>query len=120
MIRILLQVGDSFLLQESAEDAITIGRATANHVVIRDPRVSRLHARIERAGDGVQVVDLVSANGTRLNGERIESDRLQIGDVLRIGPACLRVLEVDVSARRPTTRLRRASLRGRRRQFSLV
>src|SRR4030095_11744418 len=71
MIRILLQVGSSSLLREFADEAITIGRASTNHLVIGEPRVSRLHARLETTEDGVQVVDLKSGNGTRLNGERI-------------------------------------------------
>lgn len=123
MIRILLRVGNSPMLQEFADDAITIGRASTNHLVIGNPRVSRFHARLERSEDGVQVVDLQSGNGTRLNGERIESDRLQVGDILRIGPTVLRVLMIDVSREtrsRATTRLHRASLRRRKRQFSTV
>ena len=124
MIRILLQVGSSSLLQEFADEAITIGRASTNHLVIVEPRVSRLHARLEKTEDGVQVVDLKSGNGTRLNGERIESDRLRVGDVLRVGPTALRVLKIDVSREtttlKPTTRLHRASLRRRKRHFSTV
>jgi pSer/pThr/pTyr-binding forkhead associated (FHA) protein len=98
VIRLLLRVGDEDMPREFADDAIMIGRASTNHVVLASRRVSRLHARIEGTGDGAQIVDLRSGNGTRLNGEKIDSDRLLAGDILQIGPTCLRVVMVDVSA----------------------
>ena len=104
MIRLLLRVGDNPELQEFSGDLIRIGRASMNDLVIADPRVSRLHARIGRAGDGIQVVDLKSGNGTRVNGEKIGSCRLRVGDALQIGPMRLLVVHVDVT---PALRFRR-------------
>ncbi len=37
-------------------------------MVLGDPNVSRRHAELRRAGDGVVVTDLGSTNGTRVNG----------------------------------------------------
>ena len=42
---------------------ITIGRDTSNHLIVDDPRVSRLHARIELRRDKFVLVDQ-STNGT--------------------------------------------------------
>ena len=113
MIRIFLRIGENRLLQGFAGETIRIGRAPMNHLVICDPRVSRLHARIERAEDGIQVIDLKSGNGTRVNGEKIESERLRVGDALQIGPTRLRVVEIDVSgpAVAPTPSSRRKTRR---------
>jgi hypothetical protein len=49
----------------------TLGRAPDRDVVLAQFDVSRRHARLERRGDGWQVVDDGSANGTFLNGRRV-------------------------------------------------
>jgi ABC transport system ATP-binding/permease protein len=55
------------------------------------PHVSRLHASLTIAGDGVVLADLGSANGTYLNGRRIDRPTiLKPGDRIDIGPFSLR------------------------------
>lgn len=57
--------------------------------------VSRKHARfITDEQCGVQVVDLGSHNGTFVNGQRIESEKLRAGDHIRLGPVVLRLVYV--------------------------
>jgi len=97
MIRLKLHVGDDSAPRDFADETILIGRSPANHLVISDPRVSRQHARIERAGAAVRLVDLLSGNGTRWNGRRIESAFLKAGDEVEIGRARLRVLGVEAA-----------------------
>ncbi len=70
-------------------DEITIGRAVDNIIQITEKRSSRTHCRIEQIEDGYQVTDLGTANGTRVNGLRIEGsvdliagDEIEIGDML--------------------------------------
>ncbi len=63
----------------------TIGRAPANDLTIDNPAVSRQHARLEQRGASYWIVDLGSTNGTMVNGQRIESQALQEGDIIRIG-----------------------------------
>jgi pSer/pThr/pTyr-binding forkhead associated (FHA) protein len=59
-------------------------------VRIDDPRVSRLHARIEMRDDGVYVEDLGSRNGTLVDGEPVaKSRRLANGDEITIGTASI-------------------------------
>src|SRR5262252_1430773 len=65
---------------------MTIGRSSRNDICISDPFASRLHAEIRREGDHVTLVDLGSANGTYLNGQRVTgSIGLQPMDRVRIG-----------------------------------
>ena len=53
---------------------------------ISDPRMSSVHAAIERKdGDRYEVHDLDSRNGTWVNGERISSTYLLEGDIIRLG-----------------------------------
>jgi pSer/pThr/pTyr-binding forkhead associated (FHA) protein len=67
---------------------LTVGRDPSSDLVLNwDGQVSRLHARLERAGDDWTVVDDgLSRNGTFLNGERLSGRRpLRDGDTVRFG-----------------------------------
>ena len=52
-----------------------------------DREISRRHARVSRGADGLLTIeDLRSANGTFVNGERIDAPRtLHAGDVVKMG-----------------------------------
>jgi pSer/pThr/pTyr-binding forkhead associated (FHA) protein len=60
-----------------------------------DPELSRRHARASRGPDGELIIeDLGSANGTFVNGERIDARRtLHLGDVVMMGQTLLRVTD---------------------------
>jgi hypothetical protein len=68
-----------------------IGRGPQCHVVIDDPRVSRLHARVIIDAAGPSIEDADSVNGIFVNGERI-TGRVQLanGDSVVIGNQELR------------------------------
>jgi Nif-specific regulatory protein len=95
MIRLEVTHGESAgSKHESAGDAVRIGRAADNDLVLPDDVVSGEHLRVVTAGDRVLLRDLRSTNGTTLvRGEvRILLDdtqgreiELQNGDVLELG-----------------------------------
>ncbi len=60
----------------------TVGRLPDNDIVLADPYVSRRHcAVLIHAGDGGELHDVASKNGTYLNGRRIDHPtRLNTGD----------------------------------------
>ena len=68
----------------------SIGRAATSDIALRDSKVSRAHTRIECGPYGCWVVDLGSANGTKLNGSPVERARLSPGDVISVGTTSLR------------------------------
>jgi hypothetical protein len=57
-----------------------VGRDPECDVRIDSPRVSRLHCCLIEVGGAVQVRDLGSTNGVRINGRRMESGWLRPGD----------------------------------------
>jgi hypothetical protein len=87
-----LDAGDEFPLNSAP---VTVGRGGQNDLVLDgDEFASARHARIEMRGDGVWVQDLDSTNGTYVNGSRVAgAQRLDAGDVLRVGETDLRVEE---------------------------
>ena len=69
---------------------ILVGRAPSADLRLDDPRVSRLHARIEMRDDGVYVEDLGSRNGTAVDGEPVTEPRqLTVDDEITVGGAAL-------------------------------
>lgn len=63
-----------------------VGRAQGNTVVLGDATVSRQHARIRLEEDHFMLYDLGSANGTFLNGARLEQPAMvKDGDTIRFG-----------------------------------
>ena len=87
------QEGAQFRLLKSA---LVVGRATANaawDICLQDRAVSRPHCRVEQlSAQEWGIIDLGSANGTRVNGGVIPAEIPRIlhdGDVLTIGATLL-------------------------------
>lgn len=70
----------------------TIGRIEGNSIVIRNPSVSRRHARLEATTTGYEVIDLDSTNGTHVNEVRITRCPLQHEDLIVVGSTAFRYL----------------------------
>jgi eukaryotic-like serine/threonine-protein kinase len=71
-------------------ESALIGRDRSCAIVVPHPAVSRRHARITVTPASFLIEDLKSANGTYVNNARVESAKLQTGDIVRFGadPAC--------------------------------
>ena len=68
-----------------ARPLLTLGRDHDNDFVLSGNATSRRHARIERRGSAVAVLDLKSRNGVFLDGEKVTLAPLLAGSVLRVG-----------------------------------
>jgi len=66
-------------------DSISIGRDIENDLYINNLAVSRFHAKIYREGPKIIIKDLGSANGTYVNGKKIEWANINIGDIIMVG-----------------------------------
>ncbi len=76
--------------------SMTLGRDERNDIVLRDPAVSSRHARICFDGRKILIEDLQSRNGTRVNGEKIQTvSELKDEYLVKVGNTLLRVIEPD-------------------------
>jgi ABC transport system ATP-binding/permease protein len=63
-------------------NALRIGRAPDNDIVVSDPAVSSHHAELRNVAGAYWIVDLDSTNGTFVNGQRVADASLTEGDVV--------------------------------------
>ena len=86
-MRLLLSDGRIYNL---SRPFITVGRSATRDIVIPDPRISRHHAVLRQHSESYILSDVGSANGTYVNGNRIENPIvLQHGDSIRMGTITL-------------------------------
>ncbi len=63
----------------------SMGRHPESDIFLDDITVSRRHAEIRKTGEGFEIADTGSLNGTYVNRERIERSDLRSGDEIQIG-----------------------------------
>lgn len=85
MAYLIINAGGEEIDRVALDGQVFIGRSPECQLTIRDVLLSRRHCRIERHLGAWRVVDLDSRNGTRINWEKVASQRLRDGDVLRVG-----------------------------------
>jgi pSer/pThr/pTyr-binding forkhead associated (FHA) protein/tetratricopeptide (TPR) repeat protein len=69
-------------LQEGDND---VGRDPALYLVIDEPSISRLHARITVEQGQFSLVDMRSSNGTFVNKKKVDTATIASGDIVRFG-----------------------------------
>lgn len=79
-LRVPLPEGDTLL-----------GRVPGEGLAIDDARISRRHAVLRRHGDTIEVEDLSSRNGIRVNGVETRARQVFPGDRIEIGDTILRI-----------------------------
>jgi len=85
-------------------DTKTIGRSNQADIVLDEPSLSRLHARISMTRDGIAVVeDLGSTNGVFFNGSQRRSGNLKAGDRVRLGSVEFELEEIEGAEPPPPT-----------------
>jgi pSer/pThr/pTyr-binding forkhead associated (FHA) protein len=84
--------GGQFKLKMNRE--IIIGRATDGDMVLVEDMVSRRHSKITTFDDKITIIDFGSTNGTFVNGERVNSDPVELkeGDRVLIGTSVLKLV----------------------------
>ncbi len=96
-----------------AQEVTILGRDTGADIVLEDPTVSRVHARITRSDELQHVIeDLGSTNGTFVAGRRVRRASLTTGDRVQLGrDSVFRFAILDVEEQEFQRRLYEASMR---------
>lgn len=69
-----------------SSDEVNLGRDIVNDIIIKDPEISRQHARFIKVGSGYQLEDMGSTNGTYVNGQRLMGPhQLVSGELIMFG-----------------------------------
>ena len=76
------------------KDSVVIGKLAENDIELKDNTVSRQHCRLQRSGKGFKLADMNSTNGSYVNGRRVQSKALDVGDKITIGRTHLTYLAV--------------------------
>lgn len=73
-----------------------VGRSPYCSIVLSNPLASRQHCALKLDAGNLTLADLKSANGTWVNGERVEGSRaLTVGDLVRVGTDVLEVMTAE-------------------------
>ncbi|HEU5452304.1 MAG TPA: adenylate/guanylate cyclase domain-containing protein [Terriglobales bacterium] len=84
---------------EITRSILTIGRGSANDLVLPDNSVSRYHAVVKQTKGGFSVGDRGSTNGVMMAGQRLaEEHPLRDGDVFHVGAYALKYESVEDAA----------------------
>jgi diguanylate cyclase (GGDEF)-like protein len=67
------------------EGEVVVGRASSVKVRLSDDGISRRHCRVVALGNQLVLEDLGSANGTLVNGQKVQQHPLAEGDKIRLG-----------------------------------
>jgi adenylate cyclase len=81
-----------------------VGRAPTSDVPVFDPTISRRHAELVPSDKGLEVKDLGSSNGTFLNGSRVETCTVSIGDTITFGKVAFKLNSVGAAPPPPAAR----------------
>jgi pSer/pThr/pTyr-binding forkhead associated (FHA) protein len=88
----VLKHGMPTVLHVLEGEAFKIGRLPSCHLWLEDETVSRMHAVVEREGEGLRVFDLNSIHGTWVSGVRVDGSKtLKSGDEILFGALRVRV-----------------------------
>ncbi len=85
MPKIHLTTTDGTSLEFEITERVSFGRAEGNDALIPDGSVSSNHGEFAPHGDGVEITDKGSTNGTFINGERTSGGVINPGDAFKIG-----------------------------------
>jgi pSer/pThr/pTyr-binding forkhead associated (FHA) protein len=84
--------GEEIVVLSLAEGVTTVGRSFRADLELEDPSVSRRHARLERLGRRVWLLDEGSVNGVHVNGARVSRRLLRHGDQIQFGRVVMRFM----------------------------
>jgi DNA-binding NtrC family response regulator len=92
---------------------ITVGAHRSCDLVLEDPQVSRKHAEIAAAPEGIRIRDLGSTNGTWWQGTRVGEAIVPAGATVQFGATPVRISAADAPSLPPSDRDRFGEMAGK-------
>lgn len=85
--------GGEFPIEPNEE--IRIGRSSDLEMVLVEDMISRRHAMFSNINGEIWIEDIGSVNGTFVNGEKIQKQKLKEGDRILIGTSIIKLIVID-------------------------
>lgn len=99
MPEIIVKLGDRIIHRYFFDkDALSVGRARDNDIVIENLSVSRNHCRMKKQDGKYILTDMNSANGTLVNGVRVTKAEVVHNDVISVGKHVLLFVDSEQAA----------------------
>ncbi|MBI3820664.1 MAG: FHA domain-containing protein [Planctomycetes bacterium] len=93
MAKIFVLTGADVGLEFELAGGVLFGRAEDCNIRLKDPSISRHHARLEKTDKGCEIVDLGSRNGLTVDGARVERSHVADGGEFTLGNVRIRYVE---------------------------
>jgi predicted component of type VI protein secretion system len=77
---------------------VGVGRSSTNEVILSDRAISRRHCVIEVTDGAARILDTGSRHGVRVNGQPCTDSEIHPGDVIKLGPYRIALLEDETPA----------------------
>lgn len=103
---VIIDGPDKGMIVQLRDAVCIVGRDARCAISLSDLQTSRQHAELHSRNGAVQVVDLGSSNGTRVNGEVVTRRSLVDGDLISMGNTTMRLrfpLPVERTIHSPMT-----------------
>ncbi|MGM0568151.1 MAG: FHA domain-containing protein [Elusimicrobiota bacterium] len=102
MIRLYLKNKAEVIKEyKTKKKEIKVGRSRKNHIVIDNKHVSDRHCVIRKTETGYEVEDLNTSFGTLLKGKKINREKIEPGDELKIGDYSLKICTSSSLSKQP-------------------
>ena len=98
--------GTTFGKNFAVTDNAVVGRQPDCDISIPAEEISRHHARLKVTSEGVHVEDMGSANGTYINGKRVQNGLLKPGEELRLDTVRFLLVTPGMDARQQSASAR--------------
>lgn len=95
--------GQEFPIVGNIDEKLTLGRSSQSTIVFPGTHLSRLHAEITINYSSLTLRDMGSANGTFVNGKKIDCTQVYSGDTIRMDVYSFRVCGPGITLSNPDT-----------------
>ena len=85
----------------ASKSTIIFGRGTNADVTLDSLNISRQHSSISRNNGSFELKDLGSKNGTYVNGKKISSSPITMGDFIQLGPYQIKLVSNEYEVESP-------------------